>query len=251
MQKKHFKHTNARYNTEYQLDNHNLRTWQLRDLLHVAGTTLITLRKIIYNITIHKHIQQFINTFNNTFIDASKNLTVQSGMVKSSQFFRGWSTTRKGLCTLISLRGTACPSGVQRKQKEPYSEASTMPWQQKFYNWFHRSSLPPSYKWILGIYMRYILSFYVQCPDFKESWHKTVLKYWSMKTMMMELQKKACTLENAWRFCKTQTENNSWSYNGLSGMRIMGLTWSQKYRLLNWPQRDTQSHSAPCLLTPF
>ena len=89
MQKKHFKHTNTRYNTEDQLDNHNLRTWQLRDLLHVAGTTLITLRKIIYNITIHKHIQQFINTFNNTFIDASKNLTVQSGMVKSSQFYRG------------------------------------------------------------------------------------------------------------------------------------------------------------------
>ena len=60
------------------------------------------------------------------------------------------------------------------------------------------------------------VSFYVQCRDIKESWHKTVLKYWSMKTMMMELQKKACTLENAWRFCKTQTENNSWSYNGLS-----------------------------------
>ncbi len=32
MQKKHFKHTNARYNTEDQLDNRNLRTWQLRDL---------------------------------------------------------------------------------------------------------------------------------------------------------------------------------------------------------------------------
>jgi hypothetical protein len=39
MQKKHFKHTNARYNTEDQLDDRNLRTWQLRDLLHVAGET--------------------------------------------------------------------------------------------------------------------------------------------------------------------------------------------------------------------
>ena len=39
-QKKHFKHTNARYNTEDQLDARNLRTWQLRDLLHVAGSTL-------------------------------------------------------------------------------------------------------------------------------------------------------------------------------------------------------------------
>ena len=38
-QKKHFKHTNARYNTEDQLDARNLRTWQLRDLLHVAGVT--------------------------------------------------------------------------------------------------------------------------------------------------------------------------------------------------------------------
>jgi len=42
MQKKHFKHTNARYNTEDQLDRHNLRAWQLRDLLHVAGKTLFT-----------------------------------------------------------------------------------------------------------------------------------------------------------------------------------------------------------------
>jgi hypothetical protein len=40
MQKKHFKHTNARYNTEDQLDDRNLRTWKLRDLLHVAGVTL-------------------------------------------------------------------------------------------------------------------------------------------------------------------------------------------------------------------
>ena len=63
--------------------------------------------------------------------------------------------------------------------------------------------------------------------------------------------KKACTLENAWRFCKTQRENNSWSSNGLPGMRIMGLTRSPKYRLLNWPQRDTQNHSVPCLLTPL
>ena len=39
-QKKHFKHTNARYKTEDQLDARNLRTWQLRDLLHVAGSTL-------------------------------------------------------------------------------------------------------------------------------------------------------------------------------------------------------------------
>ena len=41
MQKKHFKHTNARYNTEDQLDDRNLRTWQLRDLIHVAGLTLL------------------------------------------------------------------------------------------------------------------------------------------------------------------------------------------------------------------
>jgi hypothetical protein len=40
-QKKHFKHTNARYNTEDQLDDRNLRIWQLRDLLHVAGLTLL------------------------------------------------------------------------------------------------------------------------------------------------------------------------------------------------------------------
>ena len=40
-QKKHFKHTNTRYNTEDQLDAHNLRTWQIRDLLHVAGSTLL------------------------------------------------------------------------------------------------------------------------------------------------------------------------------------------------------------------
>ncbi len=33
--------------------------------------------------------------------------------------------------------------------------------------------------------------------------------------MMMELKKKACTLENVWRFCKTRRENNSWSSNGL------------------------------------
>ena len=41
-QKKHFKHTNTRYNTEDQLDARNLRTWQIRDfLLHVAGSTLL------------------------------------------------------------------------------------------------------------------------------------------------------------------------------------------------------------------
>ena len=56
MQKKHFKHTNARYNTEDQLDNRNLRTWQLRDLLHVAGKTLFTYRKRINSITNHEHI---------------------------------------------------------------------------------------------------------------------------------------------------------------------------------------------------
>ncbi len=39
--KKHFKHTNARYNAEDQLDDRNLRTWQLRDLLHVAGLMLL------------------------------------------------------------------------------------------------------------------------------------------------------------------------------------------------------------------
>ena len=39
-QKKHFKHTNTRYNTEDQLDDRNLRIWQLRDLIHVAGLTL-------------------------------------------------------------------------------------------------------------------------------------------------------------------------------------------------------------------
>ena len=29
------------YNTEDQLDDRNLRTWQLRDLIHVAGLTLL------------------------------------------------------------------------------------------------------------------------------------------------------------------------------------------------------------------
>ena len=36
--------------------------------------------------------------------------------------------------------------------------------------------------------------------------------------------KKAFTLENVWPFCKTRRENNSWSSNGLPGMRTMGLT---------------------------
>ena len=40
-QKKHFKHTNTRYNTEDQLDARNLRTWQISNLLHVAGSTLL------------------------------------------------------------------------------------------------------------------------------------------------------------------------------------------------------------------
>ena len=56
MQKKHFKHTNTRYNTEDQLDDRNLRTWLLRDLLHVAGTMLFTHRKRIKSITIPEHI---------------------------------------------------------------------------------------------------------------------------------------------------------------------------------------------------
>ena len=47
MQKKHFKHTNARYNTEDQLDDRNLRTWQLRDLIHVAGLTYATTNALI------------------------------------------------------------------------------------------------------------------------------------------------------------------------------------------------------------
>ncbi len=40
----------------HQLDNRNLRTWQLRDLLHVAGKTLFTYRKRINSITIPEHI---------------------------------------------------------------------------------------------------------------------------------------------------------------------------------------------------
>ena len=44
-QKRHFKHTNTRYNTEDQLDARNLRSWQLRDLLHVAGSTLLVTQK--------------------------------------------------------------------------------------------------------------------------------------------------------------------------------------------------------------
>ena len=51
-QKKHFKHTNARYNTEAQLDEHNLRTWQLRDLLNVAGTFTV-LSNVIFNLSLN------------------------------------------------------------------------------------------------------------------------------------------------------------------------------------------------------
>ena len=47
-QKKNFKHTNARYNTEAQLDVHNLRTWQLRDLLNVAGIC-----SVLFNVQLH------------------------------------------------------------------------------------------------------------------------------------------------------------------------------------------------------
>ena len=54
MQKKHFKHTNARYNTEDQLDDRNLRTWQLRDLIHVAGLTYATINALI---------KSFLNAF--------------------------------------------------------------------------------------------------------------------------------------------------------------------------------------------
>ena len=50
-QKKHFKHTNTRYNTEDQLDFHNLRKWQLRDLLHVAGSTLFATQKSYTTLT--------------------------------------------------------------------------------------------------------------------------------------------------------------------------------------------------------
>ena len=45
-QKKHFKHTNTRYNTEDQLDDRNLRIWQLKDLLHVTGLTLLVTQPI-------------------------------------------------------------------------------------------------------------------------------------------------------------------------------------------------------------
>jgi hypothetical protein len=62
MQKKHFKHTNARYNTEDQLDNRNLRTWQLRDLLHVAGTKLSTHHYTTNNIPNHVHIHSPIHS---------------------------------------------------------------------------------------------------------------------------------------------------------------------------------------------
>ncbi len=58
-QKKHFKHTNARYNTEVQLDEHNLRTWQLRDLLNVAGTFSVlfnVLLKLLFNVFLMCHL---------------------------------------------------------------------------------------------------------------------------------------------------------------------------------------------------
>ena len=51
-QKKHFKHTNARYNTEVQLDERNLRTWQLRDLLNVAGTFTV-LFNVLFNLSLN------------------------------------------------------------------------------------------------------------------------------------------------------------------------------------------------------
>ena len=37
---------NTRYNTEDQLDDRNLRIWQLRDLVHVAGLTLLVTQPI-------------------------------------------------------------------------------------------------------------------------------------------------------------------------------------------------------------
>ena len=61
MQKKHFKHTNARYNTEDQLDNRNLRTWQLRDLLHVAGERPFIKQPIM--LPLISYHTSFIHTF--------------------------------------------------------------------------------------------------------------------------------------------------------------------------------------------
>ncbi len=58
-QKKHFKHTNARYNTEVQLDEHNLRTWQLRDLLNAAGTFSVlfyVLLDLLFNVFLMCHL---------------------------------------------------------------------------------------------------------------------------------------------------------------------------------------------------
>ena len=48
-------------------------------------------------------------------------------------------------------------------------------------------------------------------------------------------------------FYKTQRANNSWSSNGFTDMKIMGLTKSRKYLRLNWPLRQTRTHTAPCL----
>ncbi len=45
----------TRYNTEVQLDEHNLRTWQLRDLLNVAGTFSVlfnVLLNLLFNVCI-------------------------------------------------------------------------------------------------------------------------------------------------------------------------------------------------------
>ena len=50
-----------------------------------------------------------------------------------------------------------------------------MPSLQMYYNYMHLYLLQHSYNCPLGKYMTYILSFYVQCRDIKESWHKTVL----------------------------------------------------------------------------
>ena len=151
----------------------------------------------------------------------------------------------------VSIHGKVCHHGFLRTQKEPSSEVLQVPSPPRYCNGIPLYLLHPRYKWIFGIYMRYIASFYVRCRDFKGLWHTTVLKYTSRKTMMMGVQLEACTLENAWRFCKTRMANNSWSSIGSPGMRTMGSTRFPMYPRLNWPQTHTQNHTAPCPLRPF
>ncbi len=176
---------------------------------------------------------------------------VLSFLTKLNTLNQRWSTTSKKVCTWTSIHGKACPDGFQRLQKEPSSEALPMLSQQIYYNGLHLYLLQPSWKWVLELYMKYRPFFFVQCRDIKVLWHTTVLKYGSTRKSTREPQGRACTLENAWCFCKTRRANNSLSSNGSPGVRKTALTRFQRYLPLNWSQRQIRSHTAPCLSRPF